>query len=60
MAVNRTQEMRELSFDERNHLIAFGVADGHVHDLRPVLAEKLKNRMAFARVSVPTLEDPTI
>ena len=47
--INRTEEMRDLDPDTREELIALGELEGKVHDLRLVLAEKLKFRMGFAR-----------
>ena len=43
--------MLDLMLEERNRRI--GLAGTKVHDLRPVLAEKRKHRMAFARVDAP-------
>ncbi len=47
--INRTDEMTNLTAQDRNELIAAGEADGKVHDLRPVLQEKLKFRSLLAR-----------
>lgn len=52
---NRTDEMRDLSVEDRNERIA--LAGLVVHDLRPVLLEKLKHRLAFARVPLAPLND---
>lgn len=52
---NRTDEMRDLSVEDRNERIAF--AGSVVHDLRPLLMEKLKHRSAFARVPLAPPND---
>lgn len=52
--INRTDQMRDLDPDMRDELIALGEMDGKVHDLRPVLQEKLRYRMLLARDIKPT------
>lgn len=48
---NRTFEMLDLPLEERNRRIR--EADTKVHDLRPILLDKMKHRIAFARVEAP-------